>query len=188
MERDNLLLSLFFVAMAILTWWLTSEKEERAGLTADRGHVPDYYMENFVSTEMGPLGFPARSLTAQRMLHYADDNSSELSRPRMMVLEQEKPPWVVRATMGWMSGDGTQVQLRGEVNIDRESGQGIRPTHLVTRDLNINTETQFAHTDQKVFITSLDDKVESVGMQSWLKAPVRIQLLSKVRGRYETAE
>lgn len=185
MDRENLLWTALFLGLAIFTWWLNGQDQaKQPAQAAQEGHFPDHYGENLVATEMDESGFPARNLTAQRMTHYADDGSSEFVRPRLMVFEGEKPPWVVRSSSGWMSGSGVDLLLQGEVQIDREAGEGVRPVHFTTRDLRVNTETEFAQTDQPVFAISLSDKVESVGMQAWLKAPMRVQLLSKVRGRY----
>ncbi|MBU0498569.1 MAG: LPS export ABC transporter periplasmic protein LptC [Gammaproteobacteria bacterium] len=186
MDRENLLWTCLFIGLALFTWWLNSEDQaKQPARVAKEGHFPDHYAENLVATEMSELGFPARSLTAQRMVHYADDSSSEFVRPRMTVFEGEKPPWVIRSSNGWMSGNGVDLLLQGEVDIDREAGEGVRPAHLTTRDLRVNTETEFAQTERPVFVISLNDKVESVGMQAWLKAPMRVQLQSKVKGRYE---
>ncbi|OGT90874.1 MAG: LPS export ABC transporter periplasmic protein LptC [Gammaproteobacteria bacterium RIFOXYA12_FULL_61_12] len=190
MDRGNLFLTLIFLAIAVFTWWLNSgETDGDTSRVTKEGHFPDFYLENVNGTEMDERGFPARNLSAQKMVHYADDKSTELLRPRMMVFEREdQPPWVIRSASGLMSGNGVDLLLQGEVKIDRESGEGVRPAHMTTRDLHINTETEFARTDQPVFAISLNDKIESVGMQAWLKAPVRIKLQSKVRGRYEVQE
>jgi lipopolysaccharide export system protein LptC len=57
--------------------------------------------------------------------------------------------------------------------------------HLVTRDLRVQRKAEYAETDQPVSANSGTSQVEAVGMQAWLGEPMRIKLLSRVRGRYE---
>jgi len=186
MDKGNILLIIIFLFLAGATWWLNNRHVESSdSQQVAAQHVPDFYMENIVSTEMDGNGRPARQLFAQKIVHFSDDNSSDYLKPRLSVLEQDKPPWQIRAASAHQSADGKTLLLQGKVNIDRSSGHGIKPMHLITRDLKINTETEFSETDQPVLMLSLKDKTEGVGMEAWMKAPMRIKLLSKARGHYE---
>ena len=186
MDKSNLLLIIIFLFLAGTTSWLSNRGANDVSTQSRRAqHLPDFYMENVVSTEMDEQGMPARQLLAQKIVHYPDDGSSDYLKPRMVVLEQEKPPWKFRASAAHQSGDGKTLLLQGKVNIDRESGHGVEPMHVITRDLKINTETEFAETDQPILMLSLKDKTEGVGMQAWMKSPMKIKLLSKVRGHYD---
>ena len=75
--------------------------------------------------------------------------------------------------------------LLGEVQIDREEAEDVRPVHLVTRDLRVQPKDEYAETDQPVRAESGASWVESTGLQAWLREPVRIKLLADVRGYYE---
>jgi len=55
----------------------------------------------------------------------------------------------------------------------------------VRPSLRVQPEQNYAETDEYVYAESDDNWVESTGMQAWLKKPMRIKLLAKVRGRYE---
>ena len=134
---------------------------------------------------MDPQGRPRRQLSAASMRHFPDDESTELTRPEMWLLAPGKPPWQVRAEKGWVSSDGALILLQGEVHIDREEGEDVRPLHLVTRDLRVQPKDEYAETDSPVQMESGAHWLESIGLQAWLREPVRIKLLADVRGYYE---
>jgi lipopolysaccharide export system protein LptC len=184
LQRDLSVLALVLV-LAGGTWWLSSWLHSREESGREVGRVPDYYLETLQFTTMDAQGRPARRLRAERMVHYADDDSTELAAPRLTVYDQGRPPWEIQAEQGWVSGDGELVLLQGEVQIDREGAAGVRPVHIVTRDLRVQPEQSFAETDRAVDARSDGDRVRSDGMQIWFDGPVRIKLLSNVRGRYE---
>lgn len=160
----------------------SKEEDSQQGSTE---HTPDYYVDDFTVSEMGPDGKPKRKLTAEKMLHYPDDDSTELTRPYMVLYEDDTPPWNIRSETGWVSGDGKLILLIGEVYIDRVAAPGVRPLQIKTRDLRVRPEENYAETDNHVRIRSENSEQTSVGMQAWLNKPVRMKFLSNVRGRYE---
>jgi lipopolysaccharide export system protein LptC len=185
MDRGNLTLTLLLLILVGATWWFTHKDAGTLVKERKDTHVPDNYAENMTSVEMDEAGIPERSLTSLKMIHYADDGSTDLIRPYIVVMEEGKPPWQVRSVTGWVSNEGDLMLLNGKVTIDREAAEGIRPMHLVTRDLRIFKDTDYAETDAPVHMVSLQDTVDSKGMKAWLKAPMYIKLLSQARGRYE---
>lgn len=174
-----------FVLLAGGSWWLLQSSDEGGSGGGPDGHTPDYYVDDFTVTTMGPDGKPKQKLTAERMLHYPDDDSTELTRPHLVLYEADTPPWRVRSETGWVSGDGKLVLLNGEVKIDRAAAPGIRPVHITTRDLRVRPRENYAETDEKVKIRSQKSWQTSIGMQAWLTKPVRMKFLSNVRGHYE---
>jgi len=148
-------------------------------------HTPDYYVEDFSVSNMDIEGKLKQTLSAERMLHYPDDDSTELTHPHLVIYEEGVPPWKIKSETGWVSGDGTLVLLNGAVKIDRAAAPGVRPVHITTRNLRVRPKENYAETDEKARVRSLGDVQTSVGMQAWLNKPMRFKFLSKVRGHYE---
>jgi lipopolysaccharide export system protein LptC len=184
-HRRDLWSLILLVSLAGASWWLANRlaREERASQVDE--HAPDYWLEGLSFTTMGPDGLPTRRLGAERMIHYADDDSTELIEPVLSVFEGQRPPWNIRSESGWVSGDGELVLLRGEVRIERSEGEGVRPVEVLTRDLRVQPEQGYAETDRAVSAHSRRDWMQAQGMEVWFNGPVRIKLLSNVRGRYE---
>jgi len=170
--------------LAAGTWWLAHQGTEEPEYEP-QPDSPDFHLEHFTATTMGPDGKPDKRLSAEHMVHYPADDSTELTRPRMTVFDEDRPPWHIRSETGWVSGDREIVLLNGEVKIDRSAAEEVRSLHLTTRNLRVQPEQNYAETDEYVYAESDNSWVESTGMQAWLKKPMRIKLLAKVRGRYE---
>ncbi len=185
MDRTNLALTILLIVMTLGSWLLAQREALEELRISATGHTPDYYLEDFGVTNMNAQGQPDKYLTAERMVHYPDDDSTELTHPKMVIYDGDRPPWKVISESGWISGDGELLLLHGEVTIDRLAAPEVRPLHLVTRDLRIRMQENYAETDQHVDARSLQDHVVSDGLQAWFNKPIRLKFLSNVRGRHE---
>ena len=183
-DRKIFVIGGILTAMVTGSSWLAYKADSDIQYRPD-GHSPDYYLETFTALTHGKDGRPDKRLTADLMLHFPDDDTTELKQPRMTLYAGESPPWMVRAEEGWVSGDGEQILLRGRVYIDREGAEGVDPAHIVTRDLSIRPQEDYAETGEDTFLQSGSSWIESTGMQVWFTQPARVKLLADVRGRYE---
>lgn len=184
-DRRPFILGTLLAALAAGSWWLSRGIDEEQERRPNAAHTPDYWVERLSARTTDAEGRLRRQLHAESMRHFPDDESTELTRPEMLLLEPGRPPWRIRSEQGWVSPDGELVLLQGEVHVDREEGEGTRPIHLVTRDLRVQPKEEYAETDQPVRARSGPNWVESNGLQAWLREPVRIKLLADVRGYYE---
>jgi lipopolysaccharide export system protein LptC len=183
MTASRWLLAGLLLGLGLLSWWLS--REQVLPSQADAGHLPDYYAENLVLIEMNEQGRPRQRLTSRRMEHFAGDDSLHLSQPQVLLLEEQGPPWQLRADQGWLAGQRDELWLRGQVFIDREATQTGPAYHLVTRDLHLTQDPDYAETEQSVYLLSGQDQLQGLGMQAWFEPEPRIKLLSQVRGRFE---
>lgn len=178
-------LILILLLVSVATWWANRFSEPEPPPQPGDAHRPDYQVDGLTVTAMGPDGTPGRHLTTDQMRHYPDDDTTELDRPHLVVYAKDGPPWNIRSEQGWVGPDGERMLLEGQVRVDREGGPGSEPVHLATDRLRVQPKAEYAETDQPVRITSAANWIEAVGLQAWFGEPVRIKLLSNVRGRYE---
>ncbi len=186
LSRRRVVVGTLFVLLATGSGLLMQMTDKEEPVKVKVEHSPDYYVEDFTVTDMDIDGKLKQTLSAERMLHYPDDDSTELIHPHLVIYEEGMPPWKIKSETGWISGDGQLVLLNGAVKIDRVAAPGVRPMHITTRNLRVRPKENYAETDEKVRIRSLGDVQTSTGMQAWLNKPIRLKFLSKVRGYYET--
>jgi lipopolysaccharide export system protein LptC len=173
-------------ALAVVSFWVLREMDtEIFGSTQTAPHTPDFYMERFVSTVMGPDGRPQRRVEADYMAHFPDTDTHELQRPYMVVYREQGPPWHVRSERGWVSASGDVMLLLGKVHIWRNNASGIKELDVKTEDLRVLPERDYGETDKAVLITTPASQTRGVGMRAHLDQS-RLELLSNVHTRYES--
>ncbi|WJW74857.1 LPS export ABC transporter periplasmic protein LptC [Thiohalobacter sp. IOR34] len=182
--RNALQLGLLSAA-ALLSWWIYQQASRPPQQAAgDERHVPDAFMEDFTASTLDAEGRLQHRLWAERSVHYADDDSSELSRPRLELYRPDGPPWRVRSRQGWLSGGGREVRLDGQVVIRRAAPPGGRPVEARTERLLLWPERDYAESPVAVSYLTTGLRVEAVGMRAYLDQE-RLELLSRVRARYQ---
>ncbi|MCG8428658.1 MAG: LPS export ABC transporter periplasmic protein LptC [Chromatiales bacterium] len=171
-------------ALVVSSWMLTQngEPKEEDQATSD---AADFFADKLVLTTFNAEGQLNQRMTADKLLHFPENKSTELTNPQVTVFNGEKPPWQVNAKRGKVSDDGEQVLLSGGVTIDRPADSEEPPLHVVTDNLHIQPKNNYLETDNKVHLTSLNNQVEATGLQAWFNPSVRIKLLAEARGHYE---
>jgi lipopolysaccharide export system protein LptC len=143
---------LLMFALALITFYL-----ERAVRIEDRHpslqrHDPDYLLNNFTTTTYDKQGRVLSVLTAAKMLHYPDDDSTELAAPRMVQSRPGGPRFTVTAERGVLSSGGDEVFLYDNVVLVREP-DGLRPrARISTSFLHVLPDRGLARTDKAVAI------------------------------------
>ena len=183
---------LVLAALAAFSVWLQQMAEQAAPVLASgERHDPDFYLKDFTLTTMDKSGAPRNRLEAPYMVHYADDDTSEVDRPRMQVFRKDAPPWYIDAGKGVVLSEGKTVFLRDGVIIRLIHQAGPQQGHdatLRTPDLTIKPDDEYAETASPVnFMDSAGNVINAVGMRAHFKDE-RLELLSQVRGKYVSAK
>lgn len=181
-DRRTLAILLGLLLLVGLSQWLRN-LNEAPSVPAKLTHEPDYTMDNFVVTAMGPHGKPEHKLAARYMAHYPDDGSTEFTKPHITVFQKNSAPWHIHAERGWMGADRKVVLLRGAVLMENPQAPASRAIRLTTRDMRVRVDEEYAETDQPVTIRGQASIVKAIGMRAFLKEG-RVQLLTEVRGSY----
>ena len=183
----RLLPILAIALLALLSWWLLHIVELLPPATQSKmRHDPDYYMEDFVVTEMGENGKPHYQLKADYLAHYPDNDSTMLTQPHISVFQEDVAPWNINAEKGQISSGGKTVFLLGEVTIERKRTLENSGIKLITQDLLVRPDDKYAETEKPV--TVREDNIgliKAVGMRLNMLTE-QLELLADVRGYYET--
>lgn len=184
----RLLFGALLLLAGIRTWQLAEQPATQGAsptlLEQRSGPRVDYYARNFQVVSTDAQGKPIRRLWAEQMRHYRDDNTTELDQPDFRVFAEDRPPIRINSENGWISADGEMVLLSGPTVLLREGSDTLAPLRIVTSNVRIQPNQDYAETDEKATVTSGASIVHTTGMQAWLRAPSRYKFLSEVRGHY----
>ncbi|NBR27140.1 MAG: LPS export ABC transporter periplasmic protein LptC [Betaproteobacteria bacterium] len=171
--------------LAAVTFWLDREVQPpEAAADSKTRHDPDYIVENFSATRVGPDGRAQHTLHAKRMAHYPDDDTTHLEAPRLVSFRGKAEAVTVTAKKALLSGDGENAYLSDEVRLVRSARDKNSELIVETTWLHVMPEAHIAQTDREVKIYDANMLITAVGLE--LNSETRIlKLLSNVRGRYE---
>lgn len=178
---------LYLIVIAVMSWWLVKlTGVDEFGRIAVPAHSPDYFSKGYTKWEMSDVGRPKSKLIADEMIHYSDDGITHLVKPTMSFYNDQTPPWIIKSDSGVLSADGKDLLLNGKVYIDRASAEGVRELKIYTFNLKVKPETSYAETDEWAELISLPNWTTGVGMKLTFAEPIHLELLSNVKGNYET--
>jgi lipopolysaccharide export system protein LptC len=173
------------LALAALTFWLErTVREEEGAHPSLRRHDPDYIVDNLMHTRYNTLGVVESTLAASKMLHYPDDDSTDLIAPRVVQTKTDEPRVTVTADRGTLSQDGEEIFLYGNVLLVREGGRERSETQMRTSFLHVVRSHSVVRTDRHVQITEADRVLTARGME-YHNDTQELFLRSQVRGRFE---
>jgi len=171
--------------LAAVTFWLDREVQPPEAVADSKTrHDPDYIVENFSATRIGPDGRAQHTLHAKRMVHYPDDDTTHLDAPRLVSFRGTAEAVTVTAKNAQLSGDGENAYLSDEVRLVRSARDKNSELIVETTWLHVMPEAHIAKTDREVKIYDANMLITAVGLE--LNSETRIlKLLSNVRGSYE---
>ncbi|AGA91468.1 hypothetical protein Thimo_2758 [Thioflavicoccus mobilis 8321] len=184
----QLLLAIVLAGLGAASWWWNDLLPPKEPPPTPRERRPDYVVEQVEATQMGIDGQVRRHLVTKTLRHYPGDGSSELDEPRLTLYTEEGPPWVASADNGWVSEDGSELRLRGNVIIDRQADASTHAVRIETDALQVRPREEYAETDLPVRLTSGSDWVRSVGLRAWLGEPLRIELQGRTRAQFNIVD
>ena len=171
-------------ALALLSFYLERAVRDEEGTVPIRRHDPDYIVSNFTATTYNPVGASESMLSAAKMIHYPDDDSTELVEPRLVQTKPDEARVTVRAERGALSRDGDEVFLWDSVLLTREADRGRGEARLTTSFLHVVRDKSLALTDREVLMEEGTRSLAGRGMEYNYDTGQMI-LRGNVRGRFE---
>lgn len=176
-------LALMF-ALALLTFYLDRTVRDEESHPSLRRHDPDYLITNFTTTTYNKNGAPESILSAAKMIHYPDDDSTELIGPRMVQNKKADQRMTVSAQRGALSRDGEEIFLYDNVLLVREAAAERPEARLSTSFLHVIQDRSLAVTDREVLMEEDHRSLAGRGMEYNYESG-QLLLRSEVRGYFE---
>lgn len=182
---NNLLPILIVLFLAVLTLWLRIAVEQApAKKSVPNRHDADAIVDNFSLVRMSSAGTPAYTMTARRMLHYPDTDTTELEMPMFVKRGPDGVTMRVTSTSAVISPDAGEARFKGNVLLRREA-YADRPALLArTEFLHLLAEKDLVRTDERITIHEGNTVFTGVGMEL-NRATRQIRLHSQVKGHFD---
>jgi lipopolysaccharide export system protein LptC len=141
-------------------------------------------VSNFTTTTYNQDGVAESVFSAEKMIHYPDDDSTDLVAPRMLQSKPKEPRMTVRAERGTLSRDGDEIYLYDSVLLVREADAERPEARMTTSFLHVVRDRSLARTDREVLIEEDHRSLAGRGMEYNYQSG-QMLLHSAVRGRFE---
>ena len=175
-------------ALAALTFWLDrlGQGPERDLIGPSR-HDPDFIVDRLTGVSMNEAGIASYTLSAARMIHYPDDDSTLLTDPKFVSYGSAKAPVTITSNEAVVSSKGDHVYFQDNVHVTRAPNAENSELVLRTTFLHVVPDKHLALTDRSVTITDATTIVTAEGFEMNSETRV-LKLMSKVRGKYDPAK
>jgi lipopolysaccharide export system protein LptC len=170
--------------LLLATYWLNQQVQPLSPNQSQRRHDVDFFIDNFSAVTLNAQGRPRFSLSAEKLWHYPDDDTTHLQMPQLASLYADRPPTLTSAQTGMISSKGDDIFLYDEVRIVQPASEGISEQHFATDYLHVVPDRDWAETDQSVVMTNPYNTLRAVGMELDNKTRT-VKLLSRVRATHE---
>ena len=175
------------LALALLTFYLERTVREDESPAAARRHDPDYYVTNFTTTTYNSQGAAETMMSAARMVHYPDDDTTELFSPHVVQSKPNEPRYSVRAKRGQLSRDGDEVFLYEDVLLVRDASEHGPEARMTTEFLHILRDRSLVRTDKEVKIVEGSRSLQGRGME-YNNVSRELLLRHDVQARFDSLE
>ncbi len=150
--------------LAGLTLWLDrSTRSDAPAGDARLRHDPDSWVDNAHLRRYGPDGRLQHDLRAASMLHFPDDDTTEMGQPTLTYVRPQASTHA-RADTAVMQGKGEVVTLRGNVRVVRDASGDHAEMVAEMPQLVVWPDDERARTDAPVRIRQGESVITGVGM------------------------
>jgi lipopolysaccharide export system protein LptC len=184
-ERGSLWLPLaILLLLAALSFWIERMVELPAGGSASTTRTdPEGIMENFNAMRTDATGRPQYRLTARTLRHYSNSKFTELESPHFTQLDAQSGDVSAVASQATVSPDGNEVDLRGNVVVERAARAGQSLMTLRSARLLVFPEHDLLRSPGPVEIhdATLDLSADAMTYDAKLRI---LKLTGRVHARY----
>ena len=184
-SRGSLWLPLaILLLLAALSFWIERLVEVPANGNASPTRTdPEGIMENFDALRTDVTGKPQYRLSAKKLRHYSNSKFTELESPHFTQLDAQSGDVSAVARQATVSPDGSEVDLRGDVLVERAAHAGQSPMTLRSARLLVFPERNHLRSPGPVEIHDATLNARADAMEYDAKQRI-VKLTGRVHARY----
>lgn len=172
------------IGASITGWSLWSQRAPEQ-VAAVAGTRPDYVLRDFELITLDKRGDESFSVRAPLLRRDPTVRTMEITTPVFQIPSDPQATggdWEVRARTGWISAEGDELRLRGDVVADSIDGEGA-PVKIATQELNVFPEARRA--TSAVAVTLTQPGLIITGRDLEARLDTKRAILQDTRTRYE---
>jgi lipopolysaccharide export system protein LptC len=182
--RGSLWLPLvILLLLAALSFWIEQSVQLAPNGSQAAKTDPEGIMENFEALRTDAAGNPHYRLTAKQLKHYSGSKLTELVSPRFVQLEAETGEVSAVAQQATVSADGSEVDLQGDVRVERAARPGQSAMTLRTARLLVFPDRDQLRAPGTVDVQDDTLNLRAGAMEYDAKRRI-IKLTGRVKARY----
>jgi lipopolysaccharide export system protein LptC len=192
MRRTGFTAYLPILAMALvagLTYWLLRINLPPAptNVVEKKTHRPDYFADNFSITMLDETGTTQYRINAAKMIHYEDDDYTDLTVPAIRAFSPNQPIVTATALRGVINGDGSIVDLYDSARVLRAAGGTDPAMQADSEHFRVFVNDDVVKTEKTVKLQRGQSIMTANGM-IYNNVTREIRLLGNVRGTIAPAD
>ena len=172
------------LGLLFASYWLSLQVQPLPSLSKEVRHDVDFTIEHLSSTALDKQGMPRSTLSAEKMWHFSDDDTTHLQMPNFVSVKVEQPPVNITAKLGTLSRDSEDVFMHDDVVITRTNPKTLNEMRFETDYLHIVPNKDLAETDHPILMYDRKNVVSAVGLLFDNQART-VRLLSQVKAKHE---
>lgn len=170
--------------LAALTFWLDQVVQPPEPGVGPSRNDPDYIVETLSAVSMSEAGAASYTLSAAKMVHYPEGDTTLLTAPKFVNYGMAKAPVTITASEAVVSANGQHVYFQDNVRVTRAAHGPNSELVVRTSFLHVIPDANLAKTDRTVTVSDAATTVTADGFELNNETRV-IKLLSRVRGTYD---
>lgn len=171
------------LGLLLASYWLNLQVQPLPSIYKEARHDVDFTIERLSSTVLNEKGQTRFVLSADKMWHFSDDDTTHLELPRFISLNADHPPVDITSKAGTLSSKSEEVFMHDDVVIARTDPATLNEMRFETDYLHIIPDRDLAETDHPVLMYDDKNIVSAVGMV-FDNQSRSVRLLSKVRAKH----
>jgi lipopolysaccharide export system protein LptC len=172
------------LGLLFASYWLSLQVQPLPSLSKEVRHDVDFTIEHLSSTALDEQGMPRSTLSAEKMWHFSDDDTTHLQMPNFVSVKVGQPPVNITAKLGTLSRDSEDVFMHDDVVITRTKPETLNEMRFETDYLHIVPNKDLAETDHPILMYDRKNVVSAVGLLFDNQART-VRLLSQVKAKHE---
>ena len=174
---------LLILSISLSSWSILIGKKSKSLAPTNSSTEPDAYMEDVVATILNKEGNPSMKIETPKMVHYAENDVTNISQPHITVYRQSPEPWYINSNFAKASDGVEEILFWDNVVIHHAQDIDNPTTTMTTTTLTVFPNQQLAKTAEAITVTQPNATLHAIGMLANMNDGT-VKLLSHARGEY----